>query len=80
LITRYNVTSMRDVRQVRDLLTMNNVAVRGAIILHRSRIGLRRSSTTAPDKLATRPDDLEFPWPTIDVLEAEKHGRTVRAD
>jgi capsular polysaccharide biosynthesis protein len=77
LITRYNVTSMRDVRQVRDLLTMNNVAVRGAIILRRSR---SRRNSTPRDQPVTGPDDLEFPWPTIDVLEAEKQGRTVRAD
>jgi hypothetical protein len=79
LVTCYNVTSLRDVREVRDLLTMNNVVVRGAIILRRSRVPWRRPSTP-PDRPVTRPDDLEFPWPAIDVLEAEKHGRTVRAD
>jgi capsular polysaccharide biosynthesis protein len=79
LVTRYNVTSMRDVRQVRDLLTMNNVIVRGAIILRRSTIPSRQRPAPA-DQPVTRDDELEFPWPTIDVLEAEKHGRTVRAD
>ena len=79
LVTRYDATSMRDVRQVRDLLTMNNVILRGGIILRRSAVPSRRRPGK-PERRANRDEELELPWPTIDVLEAEKHGRTVRAD
>jgi hypothetical protein len=79
LVTRYNVTSLRDAKEVRELLVMNDVAVRGAIILRRSRLPWRRQSTS-PSQPAQRDDESELPWPTIDVLEAEKHGRPIRAD
>ena len=79
IVTRYNSTSLSDAKEVLELLTMNNVVVRGAIILRRSRLPWHRSSTW-PDQPASGDDDSEFPWPSIDVLEAEKHGRAVRAD
>ncbi|MEO3761524.1 hypothetical protein ABGB19_25000 [Mycobacterium sp. B14F4] len=78
MVTRYNVTSLRDAKEVRDLLAMNNVAVRGAIIL-RSRSRRRRESTP-PAQPTSGDGDSEMPWPTIDVLDAEKRGRPVRAD
>lgn len=79
MVTRYNVTSLRDAKEVRDLLTMNNFTVRGAVILRRSRLPWRRQSTR-PSQPALRDDESELPWPTIDVLEAEKDGRAVRGN
>jgi hypothetical protein len=79
MVTRYNVTSLRDAKEVRDLLTMNNIAVRGAVILRRSKLPWRRQ-LTRPSQPALRDDESELPWPTIDVLEAEKSGRAVRAN
>jgi hypothetical protein len=79
LVTRYDITSMRDAKEVMDLLTMNNIAVCGAIILRRGKFGRRRQSTPE-EQPATHKDDSEPLWPAIDVLDAEKHGRPVRAD
>jgi hypothetical protein len=79
MVTRHNVTSLRDAKELRDLLAMNNIAVRGALILRRSRAPWRRKSA-GPAETGQHDDDSDLPWPTIDVLEAEKHGRPVRAD
>lgn len=79
MVTRYNVTSLRDAKALRDLLAMNNIELRGAVIQRSSRLPWHRESTP-PAEPAPRDDEAESPWPTIDVLEAEKHGRRVRAD
>jgi hypothetical protein len=79
LITRHNTTSLRDAKEVMALLGMNNIAVRGIIILRNNSFSWQRSAGP-PVKPATKNDDSEFPWPAIDVLEAEKTQRAVRAD
>lgn len=79
VITRHNVTSLRDAKEVIDLLGMNNIAVRGAIILRHGKF-TRRGHDTPPELPTTDDQDSRFPWPAIDVLEAEKAQRVVRAD
>lgn len=80
VVTRRNVTSVRDAEEVRDLLTMNNIAVRGVIILQRGRMGRRPRSEPPAERPTDTDGKFETPWPTIDVLEAEKRERRVRAD
>lgn len=81
IVTHRDVTSLRDAKAVQDMLTMNNIAVRGAVILRRGKPSPRQRSSR-PDQPRASNDghDAEPPWPTIDVLEAEKLGRAVRAD
>jgi capsular polysaccharide biosynthesis protein len=80
LVTLRNVTSLRDAIEVRDLLTVNNINLRGAIILRRGSRSPWRRHSEQPDQPVISEDASHSPWPVIDVLEAEKHGRTVRAD
>jgi Chain length determinant protein len=79
LVTRRGITSLRDAREVQNLLTMNDVTLRAAVILQHSRLPWRRfpSHDESPTDGV---DESDPPWPLIDVLEAEKHGRKVRAD